>query len=53
MALASTTVYSRLIAGGDPQPAIVFDRHVRFEESDVHRWMEHHKESRSEEGECA
>lgn len=48
IALAQRTIYNRRATGGDLPPAILLGRHVRFKLSDVHQWMERHKEDRSE-----
>lgn len=48
IALAQRTIYNRRANGGDLPPAIVIGRRVRFKASDVHQWMERHRESRAE-----
>ena len=48
IALAQKTIYNRRTTGGDLPPAIILGRHVRFKASDVHQWMEQHRESRAE-----
>lgn len=47
IALAPRTIYNRRATGGDLPPAIVLGRRVRFKLSDVHQWMECHKEDRA------
>jgi excisionase family DNA binding protein len=47
IALAQRTIYNRRATGSDLPPAILLGRHVRFKLSDVHQWMERHKEDRS------
>jgi len=39
-----TTLYSRRAAAGDLPRATLIEGRVRFKLSDVHRWMEYHKE---------
>lgn len=48
IALAPRTIYNRRATGGDLPPAIILGRRVRFKLSDVHRWMDGHKEDRAE-----
>ena len=47
IALALRTIYNRRATGGDLPPAIVLGRRVRFKLSDVHHWMDCHKEDRT------
>ncbi|WP_367066030.1 helix-turn-helix domain-containing protein [Oryzisolibacter sp. LB2S] len=47
IALAPQTIHNRRAAGNDLPPAIVLGRRARFKLSDVHQWMEHHKEERA------
>lgn len=48
IALAERTIYNRRATNGDLPPAIILGRRVRFKASDVHQWMERHRESQAE-----